>query len=96
MELEATLEIEKYKSRIRLLFFAFTIFSIAIFFSCIGMRAQMDGVNDRVLLLEKQQKSMQDKSDAEFDDLNDQVSGLYKRVQALEEQARKSNQHIWL
>ena len=96
MDLETTLELESCKSRLRFLFFAFAIFMIAVVFFGINVCVSLDKLNGRVQMLEQQHKAMQDKSAAEFDDLNDQINGLYKRVQVLEEDARKNSKHIWL
>lgn len=96
MNLEMTFEIESCKRRIRFFFYSFVVSFISFTFFCISVCEHSDKLNERILLLEQQQKSMQDKSNAEFDDLNDQISGLYKRVQELEEQSRKNSQHIWL
>jgi hypothetical protein len=96
MELETILEFQSYRRVTRLFLFACIVTCLGLLFCCIRLRSLVDSLDERVLLLEQQQKSMQDKSDADYDELDRQLNIIYSQVKQLQEQEAHNNKRIWL
>ena len=63
---------------------------------CINLSWQVDNLHDRLLLLEKQEKTIQENIDAEHEDNDERLQALSRQIEMLKDQGKKELQQIWL
>lgn len=63
---------------------------------CADLYSQVNTLHARLLLLEKQEKTLQENADAEHEDNDERLQALSRQVQMLKDQGKKELQTIWL
>lgn len=84
------------RNHVRMIMIGTIVLMCALLFVSLRLKSDADGLADRVRVLERNHKALQDQVDTEHEDLNYQIVRLQEQNLRLQEQLKYRGKTTWL